>query len=92
MFLAEAPTAAYRAVLNAEKSGAASLRISAVGDDAQPVPVKAVKAWTDDGNKLEVDEKGIIKHLSLDAGRVKKIYIQVDSADRLSLEVSAHED
>lgn len=77
--------------MRSEKTDAAEVRISAVGDDAQPVLIKVVKAWTDDSKKIEVNEKGIIQNLNLDAGEDKKIYIQIDSADRFSLEVSAYE-
>lgn len=67
------------------------MRISAVGDDAKPVPVRVVKAWKDDGQKFVIDEKGVIQNLTFGGKENTKIYVQIDSADRLSLEASANE-
>lgn len=92
IFLVEPETNTYRAVLKPEvKADSASVRISAVGDDAKPVPVRVVKAWSGDGQTFAINEKGVIQNLSLSDEQNTKIYVQIDSADRLSLEASAHE-
>lgn len=74
-----------------DKTLAAALRVSAVGDDAQPFLIKVLRAWSEDGQSIEVDEKGIIQNLGLEAEQNKNIYIQIDSSDKFSLEVSANE-
>ena len=91
IFLAEAETNTYRAVLKPAKTAVATVRIAAVGDDAQPFPVRVLKAWGDDSHKIEIDEKGAIQNLSLNAQENKNIYIQIDSSDKLSLEAAAYE-
>ena len=92
IFLAEAETNTYRVVLKPAKTATETVRIAAVGDDAQPFPVRILKAWGNDSHKIEIDEKGAIQNLSLNAEQDKYIYIQIDSSDKLSLEAAASYD
>ena len=92
IFLAEAETNTYRVVLKPAKTATETVRIAAVGDDAQPFPVRILKAWGNDSHKIEIDEKGAIQNLSLNAEQDKYIYIQIDSSNKLSLEAAASYD
>ncbi len=90
VFLAEAETGTYRAVLKSNATHEVELRVYAVGDDSVPVQVSVLKAWNDDGTLLQTN-KGIIQNLTLEKGNNTKLYLQVEAADRLSIEIAAYE-
>jgi hypothetical protein len=92
IFLAEPATGTYRLVMEPAQTAVADVRVFAVGDDATVVPMRVREAWLDDGTKLILEADGtLITGLSFETKQVTRMWARVDSADRLSLEVTAHE-